>query len=87
MKFISDDLRKDIDLRISSIRDHMRAEGMDAILIASNSNIYYTTGRFFRGYVYIPLDGEPLWFLIKPDVYEEEEDLIKSESRKTFRLP
>lgn len=63
----------------------MRAEGMDAILIASNSNIYYTTGRFFRGYVYIPLDGEPLWFLIKPDVYEEEEDLIKI--RKPENIP
>jgi len=76
MKFIPEYLRKDINIRIKAIRRHMRENSIDAILVASNANIYYTTGRFFRGYVYITLDAEPIWFLIKPDMYDKEEDLL-----------
>lgn len=85
MKFIPDDLRLDIGTRISSIRHHMKAGGIDALLIASNANIYYTTGRFFRGYVYIPSDKDPIWFLIKPDVFDEEKDVVRI--RKPEMIP
>lgn len=85
MKFIPDDLRHDIGARISSIRRHMEAGGIDALLIASNANIYYTTGRFFRGYVYIPSDKDPIWFLIKPDVFDEEKDVVRI--RKPEMIP
>lgn len=75
MKLIPDDLRKEMDSRIESVRCHMRRSGAEALLVASNANIYYTTGRFFRGYVYIPADGGAIWFVIKPDVYDHDPDV------------
>ena len=76
MKLIPDDLKSEIRLRLESLRSNMRGCGIEAIVVASNPNIYYTTGRFFRGYVYIPLDGEPVWFVIRPDVFVHEEDVV-----------
>lgn len=76
MKLIQDDIKPDIIKRIRSVQKYMKEEGMDALLVASNANIYYTTSRFFRGYVYIPSVGEPVWFVIKPVGYDSEKDVI-----------
>lgn len=76
MKLIPDNLRAEINLRMDSLRRHMREEGADALLVASNPNLYYTTCRFFRGYVYIPVEGNPLWFVIKPNVFDSENDVV-----------
>lgn len=85
MKLIDDSLREELYSRIDSIRRHMDEKGMDALLVASNANILYTTSRFFRGYVYIPRDGEPLWFIIKPSTYEPQENVIHV--RKPEEIP
>lgn len=63
---IPHELTEEISLRIEKIRACMREDLLDAILVASNANIFYTTGRFFRGYVYITLDRAPIYFVIKP---------------------
>ncbi len=76
MKLIPDNLRVEINLRMDSLRRHMREEDADALLVASNPNLYYTTCRFFRGYVYIPVEGNPLWFVIKPNVFDSENDVV-----------
>lgn len=57
----------DIKLRIVKLRKLMHQAGMEAMLISGNANIFYTTGLIFRGYVYIPLVGEPVWLVIRPD--------------------
>lgn len=46
MKLIPDNLRVEINLRMDSLRRHMREEDADALLVASNPNLYYTTCRF-----------------------------------------
>ncbi|MDE6792279.1 MAG: aminopeptidase P family N-terminal domain-containing protein, partial [Muribaculaceae bacterium] len=76
MKLIQDEIKPDILIRIASVQKYMKEEGMDALLVASNANIYYTASRFFRGYVYIPSSGSPVWFVIKPVGYEPEEDVV-----------
>ncbi len=76
MKLIPSDLIPEINIRIDSIRSHMRNEGIDAILIASSPNIYYTSLRVFRGYVYIPLERPALWFVVKPNIFEEEDNVL-----------
>lgn len=76
MKLIADDLKGDILKRVSTIQRYMKEDGMDALLIAGNANIYYTTSRFFRGYVYIPAEGSPIWFVVKPVGFEEEKDVV-----------
>jgi len=53
------------DLKIRSMRlQQLLAEaGGDAALISTDVNIYYLTGIVFSGYVYLPAEGEPLWFV------------------------
>lgn len=54
--------------RIGPIKEAMRAAGIRHCLIYDNANIYYLTGRVFRGYVYINTDLEaPLYFVRRPN--------------------
>ncbi|MDE6576793.1 MAG: Xaa-Pro peptidase family protein [Muribaculaceae bacterium] len=62
--------------RIRSVQRQLKKDSIDAILVGSNANIYYTTSRFFRGYVFIPVSGTPVWFVIKPNVFEEEDNVV-----------
>lgn len=74
MFLIPTDLTKEINIRIDKTRNSMKKEGVKALLIASNTNIYYLSGRFFRGYIYLPLEGKPLWFVVKPQVFSASEN-------------
>lgn len=76
MKFIPETLHDEISLRIDSVKRNMELLGMDALVVATTSNLFYTTCRVFKGYVYISKDSAPLWFLIKPDIFDEEKDLV-----------
>lgn len=53
-------------LRIEKARSAMREAGAQAMLIGDNANIYYFTGRVVAGYVYIPAEGMPLYFVRRP---------------------
>lgn len=76
MKLISDDFKEEISLRIHKIKNELLKEETQALLIGSNTNIYYSTGRFFRGYVYVSVDDEPLWFVIKPKIYDLDQNQL-----------
>ncbi len=52
--------------RVKKIRTQMEEGGMKALLISDNANTYYLTGRVFTGYVYIPHDGEVIFFVRRP---------------------
>ncbi|MDE7159898.1 MAG: Xaa-Pro peptidase family protein [Muribaculaceae bacterium] len=75
MQLIPDSLRPEAALHVARVRDNIPA-GCDAILIGFNANIYYTSLRFFRGYVYIPVEGEAVRFVIRPMGFTEEKDVI-----------
>ncbi len=53
-------------MRISKVRREMALVGADALLIADNTDIYYLCGAVFRGYVYVPVQGRCLMFVIRP---------------------
>lgn len=57
---------EETQLRLSKIRTLMEKSGMDAILVTDNANLYYLTGRVFAGYIYLPLKGEPIYFVRRP---------------------
>lgn len=42
----------EIERRIERIQSEMAIEGVEALLITSNANIYYTAGRVINGYIY-----------------------------------
>lgn len=62
----SSELKAELMLRASKIQEKMKANGVDACLIAGNANLYYISDRVFRGYVYIEQQGEPIYFVIRP---------------------
>ncbi len=58
--------RSEFDLRVSRIRTLMDSAGVKAVLIADNANLYYITGRVFAGFVYLPAEGQPIFFVRRP---------------------
>lgn len=73
MELITSELKEEIIRHIDSVKRNLGEA--EAILIAANANLYYTSGRFFRGYTLIHRDHKPLWFVIKPTVFQKEEDV------------
>lgn len=71
-------------MRISKVRRQMALAGVDALLIADNTNIYYLCGAVFRGYVYVPVQGRCIMFVIRP-VDLQGDDLIYV--RKPEQIP
>lgn len=53
-------------LRLEKVRGIMNEKEIDALLISDNANKYYLTGRVFSGYIYLPLKGEPIYFVKRP---------------------
>ena len=76
MKLIPASFLNEIMSRVSRIQQIMKSENIDALLIGANPNLYYLSGRFFRGYVFVPVEGTPTWFVIKPQVFETETNVL-----------
>ncbi len=53
-------------LRHEKIRSLMAQLNIDAALITCNVNILYVCGQVINGYCYLPLKGEPLYFVKRP---------------------
>lgn len=52
--------------RINRIKNQLKVNSIDAALISDNANKYYVCGRVFNGYIYIPVDGEVIFFIRRP---------------------
>ena len=60
------DQKQECQLRLDKARYNMAMAEMDAMLIGAPTNLYYLAGGVFRGYIYVPADGDPVYFLIPP---------------------
>lgn len=86
---------EEINRRISKIQSLMGAQSVDAILLTDNANIYYTLGRVISGWVYIPAEGSPVYFVRRPEglkgdnvCYIHKPELIPAElGRRGYSLP
>lgn len=85
LQLLIPELRQEAGLRLQKIVAAMKDADVDAMLIASNANVFYCTGRFFRGYVYINKEGRRIFFLIRPNCFATEEDVIAI--RKPENIP
>lgn len=56
----------EIDSRINKIQLLLKAQHIDAMLIGSNANLYYTAGRVFNGFAFIPQEGKLIYFVRRP---------------------
>lgn len=55
-----------IENRLVRIQSLLKNQHIDAMLVSSNANLYYTSGRIISGYTYIPADGEVQYFVRRP---------------------
>ena len=69
---IPEQLRGDFELRWNRLQAALRENDMDACLLTDSVNIYYTTGKVYNGYFYLPAEGEPCFFVKRPTGYEGE---------------
>lgn len=64
--------KQEFALRIAKVRRAMAAEGLHSMLVSDNANLFYLTGRVFRGYIYIaPMIGEAI-FVRRPTLLQGE---------------
>jgi Xaa-Pro aminopeptidase len=56
---------EEIRTRTKALQNKMRKKGIDFALILQNADLFYFTGTLQRGYLCIPQEGEPLFFVQK----------------------
>jgi Xaa-Pro dipeptidase len=56
---------EEIQTRIGKLQEKMGEKGVDLALILQNADLFYFTGTLQRGYLCIPRDGEPAFFVQK----------------------
>lgn len=56
----------ELALRQEKIRKLMMQSNIDAALISCNVNLLYTCGQVLSGYCYLPVTGEPWYFIKRP---------------------
>lgn len=63
---LPDAILNDLDLRHDRLKNICRENSIDAILLTSVVNVYYTAGQIFDGFIYIPVNGEAFSFVKRP---------------------
>jgi Xaa-Pro aminopeptidase len=58
--------KEELQIRWNKVQNSLKESGANACLIATNVNIYYLTGRIFAGFVYLPVEGDPIYFVQRP---------------------
>lgn len=53
-------------LRAGKVASNMQIDGLDAIIVSDNANLFYLTGRVFCGYILIFADGSMRFFVRRP---------------------
>ena len=56
---------EEIQTRIGKFQEKMGEKGIDLALILQNADLFYFTGTLQRGYLCIPQEGEPVFFVQK----------------------
>lgn len=85
IELISTESRPEVGLRLRKLIPLLKEAGVDAALIASNTNIYYLSGRFFRGYVYVTSEGNEIFFIVSPNDFAPADDIVYI--RKPEQIP
>lgn len=60
-------LMDDLELRWHRIQHELAVKKIDGMFVISNVNLFYLTGQVFMGGFYLPVEGEPLFFIRRPD--------------------
>lgn len=69
---IAKDLIPDFRIKWEKIRETMRRCGADGCLLSGGVNLFYVTGVMYNGYFYIGQEGEPFFFIKRPNGLQED---------------
>lgn len=53
----------ELEYRYRKLQQYMAAEGLDAVIIAQNADLFYFTGTIQSGNLYVPAEGAPLYMV------------------------
>ncbi len=75
-------------LRVSRLIGAMRQKGIEAAIVRNNANLYYLTGRVFRGFLYLSAQSEqPLYFVRQPSTLRSDIPDVLFHIRKPEEIP
>lgn len=67
---IAQNLIHDYQMKWMRIQKVMQEKGADGCLLTNGINLFYTTGHIYSGYFYLPAEGEPWFFVKRPNGWE-----------------
>ena len=70
---IQKELTHDLQIKWGRIQQAMKKINADGCLLSVDVNLYYTTGRIYSGYFYMPAEGHPWFFVKRPNGLEGEQ--------------
>ncbi len=71
--------------RVRGLQAKLASAGMAGCLVTQNVGIYYFTGSMQAGYVFVPTDGEPTFYVRRSLVRALEESKIRTTELLSFR--
>ena len=74
----------DLQLKWGRMQQAMQQMEADGCLLTVDVNLYYTTGRIFSGYFYLPVEGKPWFFVKRPNGLKGEQVIY---IRKPEQMP
>lgn len=60
-------LTKDLEIRSQRLQKTMQGMNIEACLLTTSVNVFYTTGMVYNGYFYLPAEGKPIHFVKRPE--------------------
>lgn len=60
------ELLPELELRWKRISGKVQESGADAMLVSSNTNLFYAAGRIINGFAYFPAGEKPVFFVRRP---------------------
>jgi len=60
-------LLNDLEIRRFRLQKAMQHMGIDGCILSTTVNVFYMTGKVYNGYFYLPVEGEPIHFVKRPE--------------------
>lgn len=64
---IAQNLIHDYQMKWMRIQKVMQEKGVNGCLLTNGINLFYATGHIYSGYFYLPAEGEPWYFVKRPN--------------------
>lgn len=86
-------LTKDLEIRRQRLQKAMQAMNVEGCILTTAVNVFYMTGIVYSGYFYLPVEGNPVHFVKRPQginfentIYIRKPEQLKDEL-KNYNLP